>query len=62
MARPKTGVTPVRNVRIADEVWQPALAKARSRHETITSIVEQALRDYIADTSAPTPTDGNLDA
>jgi hypothetical protein len=46
--RPTTGVTPVRNIRIRDEVWKPALDLAHERGETLTSVIEAALRRYIA--------------
>lgn len=47
MPRPKTGVTPVRNVRVATELWEAALAKARETGETITAVIVRALDDYV---------------
>lgn len=48
MPRPATGVTPVRNVRLRDEVWNEAKAIAAERNETMTSVIEEALLRYIA--------------
>lgn len=47
MPRPKTGVTPVRNVRVATELWEAALEKARQSGETITAVIVRALEAYI---------------
>src|SRR5258708_39573524 len=38
--RQTTGNTPLRNVRLPDDVWLPALAKAEAEDTTITSVVE----------------------
>lgn len=46
--RPPSGQTPVRNVRIAEEIWRPALDLARARGETLTSVIEAALKRYLA--------------
>lgn len=48
MARPRTGVTPVRNLRVSDDVWERALAIARRNGETITAVIVRALEAYIA--------------
>lgn len=45
--RPATGVTPVRNLRVKDEIWEPALAKARAEGKTITEVIVAALKAYI---------------
>jgi hypothetical protein len=45
--RPKTGVTPVRNVRIAEQLWRDAQAAAALRGETMTAVIERALRRYV---------------
>lgn len=47
MPRPATGRTPIRNVRISDRVWDEAKAIAAERGETLTAVIEQALRRYI---------------
>lgn len=46
--RPATGRTPIRNVRIPDDVWKPALDLAKARGETLTSVIETALKRYLA--------------
>jgi hypothetical protein len=46
MPRPATGKTPVRNVRIPDEIWLPALARAEALGSTATDAVEAGLRWY----------------
>lgn len=35
-----------RSLRIPDDVWQAALAKARAEGTTLTSVVVAALREY----------------
>lgn len=45
--KPATGKTPVRNLRIADETWLPALAKAEAEDRPLTSVIEKALREYV---------------
>lgn len=39
-------VTPIRNIRIPDDLWQAAKAKADSRHETVSAVIVRALVDY----------------
>ena len=39
--------TTPRAIRIPDDVWQAALAKAAERDETVTAVVLRALRRYI---------------
>jgi hypothetical protein len=58
MARPKTGITPVRNVRISDDLWHPALAAARAQGDTITAVIERALRRYLAAYERTQPHEG----
>lgn len=48
MSRPATGVTKSRNIRIPDHVWDEAKAIAAERGETLTAVIEAALRRYIA--------------
>jgi hypothetical protein len=38
--------TTPRAIRIPDEVWQAALAKAAERGETVTAVVLRALKRY----------------
>lgn len=46
--RPAGGPTPLRNVRISDETWDAAKVTAQARGETLTSVIDTALRRYIA--------------
>lgn len=49
MGRPATGQTPVRNVRVPDEIWRPALANARAEGKTLTEVIVAALQAYNAE-------------
>ena len=40
--------TPLRNVRVSDELWQAAQAKAEERGETVSDVIRQALERYVA--------------
>jgi hypothetical protein len=42
------GKTPLRNLRVADEVWKPALEKARAEGKTLTEVIIEFLRCYIS--------------
>lgn len=48
MPRPATGKTPVRNLRVPDEIWKPALAKAQAEGTTLTQVLTRYLARYIA--------------
>lgn len=48
MARPATGKTPVRNLRVPDELWEPALAKAQAEGTTLTEVIKKYLTRYVA--------------
>lgn len=49
MGRPATGQTPVRAVRIPDEVWDEAKANAkRDGHSTMTDLLATLLASYNA--------------
>ncbi|MEU1273005.1 hypothetical protein [Streptomyces sp. NPDC005799] len=48
MARPKTGETPIRNVRVPDGIWDAVKAKAKAEGRTITDVVVTALHRYAA--------------
>lgn len=39
--------TPTRTVRVDDEIWLPALAIARDRDETLSTVMRDALEAYI---------------
>jgi Arc/MetJ family transcription regulator len=40
--------TPVRSIRINDELWQEAQRIAATRGETVTDVVTRSLRSYVA--------------
>lgn len=46
--RPATGKTPVRNLRVPDHIWQPALEKAHAEGRTLTDVITAYLRRYVA--------------
>lgn len=52
MPRPRTGVTPVRNLRVGS-VWDLALRIARRRGETLTGVITKALEAYVAEHRTP---------
>lgn len=39
--------TPLRSLRIPDEVWTAAVAKARKEGTTVTAVVTAALKRYL---------------
>lgn len=41
--------TPSRNVRVSDELWKSAVAKAASQGVTITSVIVDALEAYVSE-------------
>lgn len=47
--------TPLRNVRVPDEVWDAARARAESEGTTVSAVVLAALREYVTP-HAPTET------
>lgn len=49
MAKPATGKTPVRNARIPDDVWLPALAKAEALGLTASDAMTGALQSWTAE-------------
>ncbi|MFI6513615.1 hypothetical protein ACIBCT_38930 [Streptosporangium sp. NPDC050855] len=48
MARPKTGETPIRHIRIGDEIWDQVEWVAEQDGCTNTDVVKKALGEYIA--------------
>lgn len=48
MPRPKTGVTPVRHIRIGDEIWEQVERAAEEDSTTATAIVKTALLEHLA--------------
>jgi hypothetical protein len=45
---PNQPKTPLRNIRVPDDLWTAAKAKAESRGETVTDVLIRALRRYVA--------------
>lgn len=49
----RTGVgrdeTPVRTVRVPEELWQRAQRKARRRNEQLSTVIRRALFAYVRD-------------
>ena len=43
---PNKPKTPIRGVRVPDEEWHPAQARAKERGETVTDVVRRGLRAY----------------
>lgn len=54
MGRPRTGQTTPRAVRIPDALWDQALATARARGESVSDVVRESLREYVASGGART--------
>lgn len=46
--RPATGVTPVRNIRVRPDVWEPALENAQQDGTTLTNVITRFLERYNA--------------
>jgi hypothetical protein len=46
---PNQPATPGRSIRIPDDLWEAALAKAEERGETVTPVVIAALTRYVRD-------------
>ena len=44
--RPATGETPRRAVRVPDDVWEAAHARAAERGESVSAVIVRALVDY----------------
>lgn len=42
------GNTPIRNFRVADEIWLPALANAVAEDRSLTDVIVAGLREYIS--------------
>lgn len=50
---PNQPKTPTRNVRVGDELWQAAKARAAERGETVTDVLVRALKRYVRQRSDP---------
>ncbi|MFE9936350.1 hypothetical protein [Streptomyces hirsutus] len=48
MARPATGKTPNRNVRVPDALWEAAKERAASEGRTVTDVIVSALHRYVS--------------
>lgn len=44
---PNAPKTPLRSVRIPDDLWQQAQAKAAAKGETVTDVIRSALERYV---------------
>jgi len=44
---PNAPKTPSRNVRVPDDVWHAALAKALERDEFVSDVIRRALEEYV---------------
>lgn len=47
MARPATGKTPLRNVRVPDELWAAAMAEAKEEGRSLTDVIVSDLHRYV---------------
>lgn len=50
--KPATGKTPVRNARIPDEVWLPALARAEMEGRSASDAMTEGMRRYATESPA----------
>lgn len=46
---PNQPKTPLRSVRVPDELWEAALRKAQDEGETVTDVIIRALTRYVRD-------------
>jgi hypothetical protein len=44
---PNAPKTPLRNIRVPNDLWQMAMAKAVERGETVSDVVRRALERYV---------------
>ncbi len=47
MARPATGKTPLRNIRVPDELWAAAMAEAIEEGRSLTDVIVSDLHRYV---------------
>lgn len=47
MARPATGKTKLRNIRVPDELWAAAMAEAQTEGRTLTDVIVSDLHRYV---------------
>lgn len=48
MARPRTGETPIRNVRVPQELWDAAKREAAAEGRTLTDVINADLHRYVS--------------
>ena len=46
--RPPTGKTPVRNLRVPDDIWRAAQEKAKAEDRTLTDVLVAYLKRYVS--------------
>ncbi len=46
--RPATGKTPVRNVRVPEQIWRAAQEKAAAEGRTMTDVIVAYLKRYVS--------------
>lgn len=46
---PESEATPIRTVRVSDELWQAALRKAQDEGANVSEVIREALRRYLRD-------------
>ncbi|WP_392838771.1 hypothetical protein [Streptomyces sp. LN500] len=47
MARPATGKTPLRNIRVPDELWKAAMEEAKLEERSLTDVIVSGLHQYV---------------
>jgi hypothetical protein len=47
MARPATGKTKLRNIRVPDELWSAAMEEAKTEGRTLTDVIVGDLHRYV---------------
>lgn len=47
MARPATGKTKLRNIRVPDELWNAAMTEAQAEGRTLTDVIVSDLHRYV---------------
>jgi hypothetical protein len=47
MARPATGKTKLRNIRVPDDLWSAAMAEAQEEGRTLTDVIVGDLHRYV---------------
>lgn len=46
---PNMPATPNRTIRVPDEIWEPAMAKAHDEGKTLTEVIVKALEAFLRD-------------